>query len=362
MRSISRRRFTIASALSSVAIAVPQQSTSGRTTAKSHPKIRVGQIGTKHAHAVGKLQAALKLSDHFEVVGVVEPDPEQRQKLQQTEPFRGLSWMSVDQLLAQPELQMVLVETEIDALLPTAARCLTAGKHIHLDKPAGASLKEFQHVIEIARNNKRLIQMGYMFRGNPAFRFLFDAVKRGWLGEIFEIHGVMSKKVGNADRAELARYQGGAMFELGCHLIDAVIQILGKPEKVVASNRKTHPELDQLNDNCLAIFHYPKATATVRSSVVEVDGNRRRQFTVCGTLGTIKIEPLEPPHLTLTLDRPQGNYRKGTQVVELDKMDGRYDADLINFAAAIRGEREFEYSLEHDLDVQACVLKASEMD
>ncbi len=47
--------------------------------------------------------------------------------------------------------------------------------------------------------------------------------------------------------------------------------------------------------------------------------------------------------------------------VELPKMDGRYDGDLLNFAAAIRGECEYGYSLEHDLVVQTCVLQASEM-
>ena len=72
---------------------------------------------------------------------------------------------------------------------------------------------------------------------------------------------------------------------------------------MVSFNRNTHPELDQLNDNCLAVFQYPRATATVRSSLVEVDGNRRRQFVVCGTLGTIAIVPLEPPQLTLTMNR-----------------------------------------------------------
>ena len=94
---------------------------------------------------------------------------------------------------------------------------------------------------------------------------------------------------------------------------------------------------------------------------MEVEGGRRRQFTVCGTQGTIEIEPLEPPHLTLTLDRPQGKFRKGSQVVELPKMGGRYDGDLLDFAAAIRRESEYGYSLEHDLQVQACVLQASEM-
>jgi predicted dehydrogenase len=361
MQPLSRRWFTRSIALLPLAFGASPRTLAGEQRAQASHKIRVGQIGTKHAHATGKLQTVRKLSDQYEIVGIVETDTKQREKVEQTEAYRGLTWMTTEQLLEQPGLQLVLVETEIDQLLATAEACLSAGKHIHLDKPAGASLSEFERATKLAAEKHCMIQMGYMFRSNPAFRFLLQAVKNGWLGEIFEIHGVISKQVSLEERAALARYRGGSMFELGCHLIDAVVKLLGKPTSVVAVNRKTHPELDQLNDNCLAIFQYPKATATIRSSVLEVEGSRRRQFTVCGTRGTIEIEPLEPPHLTLTLDRPQGGFRKGPQIVELAKMDGRYDGDLLDFAAAIRGEQHYEYSLEHDLTVQACVLQASEM-
>lgn len=361
MQPMNRRQFATSAAVVPLIHAITDTNIWAQQAPPPLKKIRVGQIGTKHAHAIGKLQTARKLSDYFEVVGVVETDAAQLEKVQYTEPFKGLTWMTTEELLKQSDLQMVLVETEIDQLLPTAEKCLAAGMHIHLDKPAGASLVDFTRVVELARAKKRMIQMGYMFRSNPALRFLFEAVKRGWLGDVFEVHGVISKQVAMSDRAELARYRGGSMFELGCHLIDAVVRLLGKPDRVIAVNRNSHPDIDQLNDNCLAVFQYPKASATIRSSVVEVDGGRRRQFTVCGTQGTIEIEPLEPPHLTVTLDRPQGKHRKGTQVIELPKMDGRYDGDLIDFAAAIRGESEYDYSLEHDLTVQACVLQASEM-
>jgi len=364
MNPLSRRDFTknsLAALTPLVASSFIESQLNAATYGQSPKRIRVGQIGTKHGHATGKLEAVKKLSEHFEVVGVVEEDAKQRDRVLKSDAFANLPWMTMDQLLNQPGLQLVMVETDIDQLLPVAEKCLSAGMHIHLDKPAGASLDHFRRVTKIAAEKKRIIQMGYMFRSNSAFQFIYEAVKQGWLGEIFEIHGVMSKKIGTNDRAELARYRGGSMFELGCHLIDAVVTLLGKPQTILPVNRNTHPELDQLNDNCLAIFQYPKATASIRSSVVEVDGNRRRQFVVCGTLGTIAIEPLEPPQLKLTLDQPRGKFRKGTQIVELPKMTGRYDGDLLSLAAAIRGQSNYAYSLEHDLVVQECVLQASEM-
>jgi len=364
MSSFSRREFasqSLSNLTPILAGTLLPSLLSSRVLSNAKTRIRVGQIGTKHGHASGKLEAVTKLNEHFEVVGVVELDQAQREKVQKTGAYQFCTWMTVEQLLNQPGLQIVLVETEIDQLLNIAEKCLLAGMHVHLDKPAGTSMEQFQKVAKIALDSNRMIQLGYMFRSNPAFQFIFNAVKQGWLGEVFEIDGVMSKKVASSDRGELARYRGGSMLELGCHLIDAVVSILGKPQSITSFNSKTLPEVDQLNDNCLAVFHYPKATASIRSSMVEVDGGRRRQFVVCGTKGTIEIVPLEPPLLTLTLEQPIGGFRKGTQTVELSKMTGRYDGDLLSLASAIRGESDYPYSLQHDLIVQECVLKASEM-
>jgi predicted dehydrogenase len=67
--------------------------------------------------------------------------------------------------------------------------------------------------------------MGYMFRNNSGFQFCFDAVKKGWLGDVSEVHGVMSKTTSARRRQALAQYPGVAMYELGGHLIDRLIAI-----------------------------------------------------------------------------------------------------------------------------------------
>lgn len=324
-------------------------------------RIKVGQIGTKHAHASGKMDTIRKFSEIFDVVGVVEKDETQRHRMANTKTYGDLTWMTQEQLLNVSELQLVLVETDIDDLLVVAERCVSAGKHVHLDKPAGTSFPHFQKVCAAADAGKIALQMGYMFRSNPAFRFLFKAVREGWLGDIFMVHGEMSKKVDDRNRAELARYPGGSMFELGCHLIDSVVTILGAPKTVTAFNSNTRPEFDSLADNCLAVLSYERATATVKSAVCEVEGGRRRQFVACGTLGTITIWPLEPPEIVLSLEKPTASYSKGTQRVELPRISGRYDGDLLHLAAVIRGEVSPEFNTAHDLAVQEVVLLASKM-
>ena len=299
-----------------------------------------------------------KLSADYEVVGIAESDPDRQNKAKNHSAYRGVKWISQEQLLNQPGLQAVAVETDIPELVPTAMRCVSAGMHIHLDKPAGLSLRAFKKLLDEATGRKLIVQMGYMFRYNPAFKFCFQAAQKGWIGDVFEVHGVISKTIGAEQRKRLAVF-GGSMFELGCHLIDAMVKVLGRPDKVTSFSRHTRPEQDDLADNQLAVFEYAKCTATIRSALVEVDGQKRRQFVVCGDRGTVDIRPLEPPKLLFAPSRSIDGYKKGYQHVALPKMPGRYDDQLIELARIIRGQKESEYPPEHDLAVQEAVLKAS---
>src|SRR5262249_18748166 len=144
----------------------------------------------------------------------------------------GLPWLTQEKLLETPGLQAVLVETRVGDLLRTAEACVAAGKHIHLDKPAGESLPQFNRILDAAAKQKLLVQMGYMFRYNPAVVLLREFLKKGWLGEVFEVHAVISKVVGPDERRKLATFRGGMMFELGCHVIDLVVGVLGRPAEV----------------------------------------------------------------------------------------------------------------------------------
>ena len=91
------------------------------------------------------------------------------------------------------------------------------------------------------------------------------------------------------------------------------------------------------------------------------EGQKRRQFVVAGTEGTIEIRPLEPPQLTLVLDRPRGKFAKGRQQVKLPAMPGRYDDQLRHLARIARGQSKPEYPPAHDLAVQELLLRASNM-
>src|SRR5687767_2219790 len=95
----SRRAFLHTSALAAAAASARAQTGTAKPL-----RIRIGQIGTGHGHAAGKMDT-MRASEDFEVVGIVQPDPERRAAAEKSKTYAGLTWMTEEQLLNAPGLQ-----------------------------------------------------------------------------------------------------------------------------------------------------------------------------------------------------------------------------------------------------------------
>ncbi|QDT65618.1 Gfo/Idh/MocA family protein [Calycomorphotria hydatis] len=320
-------------------------------------KIKIGQIGIGHSHAAGKMKA-LRQSNDFEVVGLSDPNPNLRNLANQNAAYEDVKWLAMPELLNDEQVAAIAVETDIPDLLNVAEACIDAGKHIHLDKPAGLSLPQFQRILDKAAQRHLTVQMGYMYRTHPGIKLLDECLQNGWIGEPFAVHAVLGKLMNKSSRQKLLNLPGGIMFELGGHMIDIVVHLLGKPDNVHAVNQHSSPIDDGYKDNMLAVLEYPRAHATVHCSCNDVDGFARRQLVVCGTEGTVEIRPMPTPSAKIALTQNRGRFQKGWQEVSLPKYV-RYSEDLAIFAKLIRHERDPVYSYEHDLIVHETLLKIS---
>ena len=319
--------------------------------------LKIGQIGTAHSHAAGKMEAMRGLPQLWQVAGLVEPEASHRAKVEKGALYEGVPMMAETELLAVPGLAAVAVETRVEESCATAMRCLQAGKHVHLDKPGALDHAEFTTMRADAEKRGLTVQMGYMLRYNPAFELLFNAVREGWLGEVTEIDAAMGKLADPTTRAAIGALPGGGMFELACHVIDAVVTILGKPAGVTGFSTPTRA--DGVKDNQLAVLEYAKATAVVRCNHSDPFGGPRRRFNVTGTEGTFEILPLESGKVRLSLTKAHGEYKKGARSVQLTVPKGRYTAEFVDLAKAVRGEKALAWNAEHDIAVHETVLKAA---
>jgi len=134
-------------------------------------RIRIGQIGIGHNHGSEKMRTALNFPDVFEVVGICETDPAWMKSRGYLDVYRELPFMFEEELLNIPGLDAVIVETDVWNLIPAAQRCVDRGLHVHIDKPAGENLAEFEKLLADAKRKNLVVQLAYMYRYNNAVRY-----------------------------------------------------------------------------------------------------------------------------------------------------------------------------------------------
>ncbi len=329
-------------------------------------KIKIAQVGICHEHA-NRMDTLRKLSDDYEVVGVVDDrhSTAARYGGSNLKPYQGLKWMSLDELFELPGLQAVMIETANGDLVPTAIQCMEQGLAIAMDKPGGEDIALFKKLLEGCEERSLPFQIGYMLRTNPAIQFCQEAVRKGWLGNIFEIQAGMSHSYGGESyQRYLSAYHGGIMFNLGCHHVDWIVSMMGRPEKVISLLGSTARAAKGAKNNSMAVLQYPHAHAAIYACDLETDGIRNRRLKITGDQGTIELSPLErfdgqPLSLQLRLKEANERYEKGTHVVDFAIEGDRYEGQLREFARVIRGEIENPYTYAHDALVQEVHLAAS---
>ncbi|MBE6975896.1 MAG: Gfo/Idh/MocA family oxidoreductase [Ruminococcaceae bacterium] len=330
-------------------------------------KIRIAQIGIGHDHGKEIFPALCGLTDYFEVVGYALPDCEKENPAFEKyiqKAFAGHREMTVEEIMEDPTISAVAIETEEVNLSKYALMAARHGKHIHMDKPGGLVLSEFEELIRTAKENRVTLHLGYMYRYNPCIRRLLEQIKTGELGEINSVEAHMSCCHGTAKRQWLDRFPGGMMFFLGSHLVDLILQIQGIPEKVTAFNKSTGNDGTTSEDCGFAVLEYKNGVSFVKSSAAEMGGFSRRQLVVNGSTGSVRLMPLEmvwseEDRLNLYTDvtdyKDTGWFSKGE--TQRSEAYDRYNAMMTAFAKMACGEIENPYTYDYELAVYKTLLR-----
>lgn len=322
-------------------------------------KIKIGQIGIGHNHGEGKMLAVQKFPELFEVIGYAEENEEWIEKRGNLPCYKDLPRLSVEEIIEKSDA--VLVECDVWNLTKTAKRCVDAGKHVHIDKPASGTLADFESLLNVAKEKNLTVQMGYMYRYNFAIQKLMDMINSGELGEIYQIDAEMSTYHSKEYRQWLKHFKGGSMYIFGSHLIDLVVSILGEPEKVYPFIKQTGFEDVYSDDNNFAVLEYDRAIARITTLSVEVNGWGMRRFAVMGSKGTVEIKPIElNVEMTKSTTAIAPNaYQDMKEKVDIKDVPtlSRYDEMMKDFYKSVISVKENPYSYEHELAVQKTLCK-----
>ena len=324
-------------------------------------KIKVAQIGTsKNSHGNFIWKSMIKQKDIFDVVGYALPENEREKFPDRAKAFDGYNELTVDEILNNPEIEAVAVETEEIYLTKYALMVANAGKHLHMEKPGGVDLVDFEKLVEILKSKNLTFSTGYMYRFNPKIQEALAKVKNGELGEIYSVEAHMDCKHPAEVRQWLQNFPGGMMFFLGCHLIDLIYQIQGEPQEIIPFNCSTGYDEVTANDYGMVVFKYKSGVSFAKTCANENGGFLRRQLVICGTKGTIEIKPLEVSAdgglYTVMNEAYSTEWYKEWDTTKSDVYD-RYDDMMHNFAEMVRG-KENPYSYDYELGLYKLILKS----
>lgn len=330
--------------------------------------LKIIQIGTTHEHATGKYNSLKLLPDTYELLGYVDDldimdTPRNSTILAKT--YEYGKRFTLEEALSYPGLDAVAVEVPNLELVHIGMMCAERKLPMHLDKPAGENVEDYAALLELCRKNDVPLQMGYMYRGNPALNYVKELIKNKVIGEVFEASLDMNHGYGNASYDEyIAKFKGGLMFNLGCHLIDFILGAMGEPRKVTPfiSSVPGHPAREV--NNMLAVLEYPNAFVKLTACSGDAGVTQHRRWCFAGTNGCIHICPPErfdgqSVEIQLFLKKAAGGLPQGNHLLRLPPQRDRYVEQLIELAQIIRKEKVNPYTYAHDLAVHKVTLAAS---
>ena len=325
-------------------------------------KVRIAQIGLNtYSHSVQIFNSLRKQSELFEVVGICFPENEKERLPHFVEMIDPFNEMTLQEILEDPTIEAVAVETDEIYLTKYALLAAQYGKQIHMEKPGGREPADFEGLIRQIKESGQVLHIGYMYRYNPLVQETLEQVRRGELGEIISVEAQMNCLHNVDTRQWLQDLPGGMMFFLGCHLIDLILLFQGMPKRVLALNKRSGVEGTTAEDFGMAVLEYERGVSFAKTSAVEYGGFLRRQLVVTGTKGSVEIKPLE-------CGLEGGMYSEKTECYESgwhipgktarSALYDRYDNMMAAFAAMVRGEKKNPFTPDYELELYKTVMKA----
>src|SRR5690349_24201323 len=89
---------------------------------------------------------------------------------------------------ADPAVDVALVAVRVPAHYALAKNALEAGKHVYCEWPLGANTAEAEELAVLARKRKLHTMVGLQRRASPAYMYLRELVKDGYVGEVLSVH------------------------------------------------------------------------------------------------------------------------------------------------------------------------------
>jgi predicted dehydrogenase len=332
---------------------------------------RVGIIGAGYISAV-YLKSTFP---QFKIVACADAIPENANV--RAKDF-GIKAMSVNDLLADPSIEVILNLTIPQSHVPVSRAAVDAGKHVYAEKPIGLSREEAQPLLDAAAAKGLRVGSApdtFLGGGHQTARKLVDegAIGQPIGGAAFFMYG--GPESWHPSPEFLYQRGAGPVLDMGPYYVTALVNLLGPVKNVLSTGRNTQPKriigsgprqgtefTVEVLTYVTAILEFHSGAAVNLTVSFDVSGHTHPPIEIYGTGGSLQVPDPNFFGGNVRLIRPGG---KWTDVAHSHSYgDGNYRGiGLADMAAAMvtgtphRASGDLAY---HVLEVlQAIVTKAA---
>lgn len=304
--------------------------------------IRAAVIGYGMSAKIFHIPFLLALPDHFTLHGILQRTPTAKSNAARDHPSATI-YPNATALLADPAVTLVIITSTPDSHVDLCTQALDAGKHVLCEKPFTPTSAEALSLAAHAKRANRILAVYQNRRWDADFLTLRALVADNALGRVAEAESHFDRHRPDPPAPDTATWKakpgpaGGAIFDLGTHLLDQLVVLFGKPRRVTAfiGNQRTYTAegtgADAGGDSFTVMLHYADGLlCTAKAGVVSPEAAQLR-FWVRGTKGSYKKH-----HLDVQEDQLKAGKRPGADKrFGVEPMEQRGSVTIINPATGV---------------------------
>ena len=198
------------------------------------------------------------------------------------------------ELLADPEVDAVVVATPVPTHYALAKQALEAGKHVFVEKPPAMRAVEMDELVSLAVDRDRVLMPGHLLLYHPGVLMLKKIVDSGELGEVLYLYG-------NRQNLGKIRRDENALWSLGVHDLSVILYLIGEePSEAWAHGQSFLTE--GVQDVVFCYLRFPSGKVA-HMQLSWLDPQKMRKMTVVGREKMVVFDDMELDHKITVFDK-----------------------------------------------------------
>jgi predicted dehydrogenase len=192
---------------------------------------------------------------------------------------------SIDDLLADDDLDAVVIATHVPSHADLAVQALEAGKHCFVEKPLALTVADAERVLAAEEASGRTLMVGHLLEYHPGLEKLKEIADSGELGEIHYIY---------SNRVNLGKLRAdeNALWSLGAHDVSVVLRLAGDEEPSEINAVGESYMQPGIEDVVFCYLRFPSGLAA-HLHLSWLDPHKDRRFTVVGSKKMATFDDME---------------------------------------------------------------------